>query len=326
MIESDAQLDQTRQALARLETALGSLRDRIKGVNPALFEAMAQDYVEGIRGLREEIEEYVGVTGVQDARMPLWMTLEGGQQEGREISSRILSEWLGRLRKALYHVTSFLETGTVRSTGRPDSVLLAATDPHVIAVRAGSVRIGLNLPSRDQDDLFSAGDATTTPQPAGRALERLLLMTAWAASPRVEPPLEEFPDRDEAALLARQAASLVPSPRSTVRTITFEGPLVPSERPIRVNAEVRGKLTGLVHLLRRVSEQTAYGHIREIDLDALRIILRERGPDLPDLRCFLPASLMPKAEDLLDQSVAVTGLVTSDDPFTMHVSGLERRP
>jgi len=107
MIESDAQLDQTRQALTRLETALGSLRNRVRGANPALFEAMAQDYVEDIRRLREEIDAYLGVTAVEEARTPLWMTLEGGQQEGRQISSRVLSEWLQRLRKSLYHVTSF---------------------------------------------------------------------------------------------------------------------------------------------------------------------------------------------------------------------------
>jgi len=208
--------------------------------------------------------------------------------------------------------------------GRPDAVLLAATDPSVLALRSGSVRIGLNLPMQGQEELFATPE--TTELPAGRALERLLLMTAWAASQRIEPPLEEFPDTDEAALLARHAARIAPSARGTVKTITFAGPLVPAERPIRLNAEARSKLTGLVHLLRKVSEQTVYGHIREIDLDALRIILRERGPDLPDLRCFLPSSLLPQAEALLDQLVAVTGLVTSDDPFTVHVTRLERKP
>ena len=75
-------------------------------------------------------------------------------------------------------------------------------------------------------------------------------------------------------------------------------------------------------LLAHVTEETVSGQIREIDLDARRIILRERGDGMPDLKCQVPPDLMQKAEHLLHRNVVVKGLISSATPDTIAISDI----
>lgn len=322
MIQNSAQLQQTREALTHIENALAALRARVEPTNPALFAAMAEDYLNDIRRLRSEIDVYVGLTAAQDSSVPLWMILEGESISRQNISSRILSEWLANFRKALYGLSDYLETGRIRRAGgRPDAVLLAATDPYVAALAPGSIKIGLRLPAQEQQEELFEGDAERLPKPL-LALRHLLLMANWAASGTTVIPDNLDVGHDGIQIAARFAAILAPSPKSAVRSVSFRGTAVPSEHDVRLNAESRERLEGLKRLLSHVSEETVYGHVREIDLDARRIILRERGKGLSDMKCQIPESLMEKAQKLLNQEVVVVGLVSSASPDTMNAHDL----
>lgn len=321
MIENDSQLDQARQALLDLEDALRALRNRVSPANPALFLAMAEDYRANIAAIRSEIDRYLGLEAVGDQGAPLWMVLEGRAISGRDISSRLLSDWLDRFRKSLYGVTAFLETGLMRFGERPNANILAATDAHVVALAPGSIRVGLRLPEVEpttESNALPEGPSDT----AARALEALLSVAALASSGSAEQLVTAGGDRDLLSVAARFAAKLAPSQRSVVRTVTFSGALVPQKTALRLTAESKTKLTGLVKLLSRVSEETVRGQIREIDLDQRRITLRERGPGLPDLKCIIPDSLMERVEQLLDKQVVVRGWISSATPDTMTVQAI----
>ncbi len=322
MIDNDEQLTQANGAVARLENALAALRSRVAPANPEMFAAMAEDYAESIYQIRGDIDAYLGIRSAAEVAVPLWMVLEGGKVSGRDISSRLLSEWLGNFRKAVYGVASFLETGQMRSGGRPEAWLLNATDPHVLAVAPGSIRIGLRLPSQlAQADLFATPDSKPEAS-SHRALDYLLAVADWASSGRFDPPFDAGMDNDTLSVVARYASKLAPSPRSTVRAVTFTGAAVPSPEPLRLVAESRERLQGLVKLLAHVTEETVSGQIREIDLDARRIILRERGDGMPDLKCQVPPDLMQKAEHLLHRNVVVKGLISSATPDTIAISDI----
>lgn len=322
MIENDEQLSQANVAIERLQTALAALRARVGVANPEMFAAMAEDYAESIYAIRADIDAYLGLRAAVDASVPLWMVLEGSRVSGRDISSRLLSEWLGNFRKAVFGVAAFLESGQLRFGGRPEAWLLNATDPHVLAVAPGSIRIGLRLPSQlVQADLFDEADAQAEAS-SHRALDYLLEVAGWASSGQVNPPLDRGMDNDTLSVVARFASKLAPSPRSTVRSVTFTGTSVPSVEPLRLVAESRERLTGLVKLLAQVTDETVFGQIREIDLDARRIILRERGEGMPDLKGQVPAELMDKAERLLHKNVVVTGLISSASPDTISISDI----
>ena len=62
MIENDYQLNQTRLAIADLESAMAALKRDVLPLNVERFVVMAEPVVEQIRELRREVEEYVGIT------------------------------------------------------------------------------------------------------------------------------------------------------------------------------------------------------------------------------------------------------------------------
>jgi hypothetical protein len=322
MITTDEQVDQARDALVQLERAVRALRVRVAGENPSLFNAMAEDYRANILRIRGEIDEYLGLEAAGEAAAPLWMVLEGEAISRRDISSRLLSEWLDRFRKSLYGMTSYIETGLLRAGGRPDAARLFATDPHVVAVSPGSIKVGLRMPRIEEQIDWTHGEDASSPA-VYRALEQLLAVAGWAASGATAPPAVVAETRDELSVAARFAARLAPTKKATVRSVTFRGALVSGTEPLRLTAESRDRLDGLVKLLSHVSEESITGQIREIDLDQRRIILRERGPGMPDVKCILPEQLVSVAELLLDRQVTVRGLISSATPDTMTVHSVE---
>jgi hypothetical protein len=284
---------------------------------------MSESYVSDITRLRSEIDRYIGTAQALEARAPLWVGLEGAGLTAADVSTRLLSEWLDRMRKAVLNVTEYLQTRRVRSGGRPAADLLALTDLRLVALTEGSVKVGLKLPQTiQQQDMFAADPESVSL--ARQAVERLLEMALWAQSDSVLPPLDVFPDRDEAAVVADQLSHLVPSVRGLVRSVSFSGALAPSEAAVRLIPQARPRLRGLIQILSTVTEEIVTGTIREIDLDAQRVILRERGEGNPDMRCSVPDELMPVVENLLDRVVRVRGLVSSATPFSIDVA--EIRP
>ena len=323
MIENDNQFDQANEALMRLERGVRALRVRVYKQNPALFAAMAEDYRVNIANIRGEIDEYLGIAILAGREIPLWMVLEGQEMSGRDVSSRLLSDWLDRFRKALYGVTAYIEKGIVRAGGSPDAAILAATDPHVVALASGSIRVALRLPdvAGPQGELFESPDEET--RPPYRALDALFGVAEWAASGKTELPPHGRSDVARLTVAARFAAELAPGSKGAVRTVTFSGPLVPSSETLRLTADSRTRLQGLVQLLSKTAVESIHGQIREIDLDKQRITLRERGPGTSDLRCTLTADLMRKAESLLDKRVVVRGEISSATPDTMRAQTID---
>lgn len=322
MIENENQYQQALTVLQRLERALVALRRRVEPVNPELFQAMAQTYVDEITELRNEIDEFIGVNSAFESRVPLWFSLEGEGLKSSEISSRLLASWLSKMRQAFQNVAQFIETKRT-ILGRPSPAILAIMDPNLVTIRSGSIKIGLKFPhSYLQEELFPDDSHSLVPLP-NRAIDRLLQLVAWVNSTQNDLPSDLFPDNDETTILANQAISLVPSRRSSVKTLRFSGALVPSEKSVTIKLESRPKLQQLIDSLTIINEDRVEGVIREIDLDAQRIILRERGPEAPDLKCYLPDDLVTIAEGLLDKFVRIRGKISSSTPDVVEVISIE---
>lgn len=65
MIKNETQLKLAHEQMARLESALSSLKSEIYSTNPELFFVMAEGYVEHIIRLRKEIDYYTGLSLVR---------------------------------------------------------------------------------------------------------------------------------------------------------------------------------------------------------------------------------------------------------------------
>lgn len=65
MIQNDQQLNETRTAIAHLETALAVLKRDVLPVNPARFALMAAPALDQIRELRGKVDNYVRSAAVE---------------------------------------------------------------------------------------------------------------------------------------------------------------------------------------------------------------------------------------------------------------------
>lgn len=322
MIVSDDQYQQSLTVLQRLQTALASLRSRVEPINAELFKAMAQTYIDEITEIRNEIDEYIGVNIATDAKAPLWFSLEGQTLNSNEVSTRLLTNWLSKFRIAIQNVAEYIETQQTIS-GRPSAEILEKTDPKLVMIRSGSIKIGIKFPqSYSQGELFKDNASFSDSLPH-KAVDRLLQLVAWADSDQNVLPDNKFPDNTETTILVNQIISLVPSRRSIVKTLRFSGALVPHAHNVFINLDLRPKLQRVLDELTIINEDTVIGVIREIDLDAQRIILRERGPEAPDLKCYLPDNLVSIAEELLDKTVRVHGRISSSSPDVVEVLSIE---
>jgi hypothetical protein len=62
MIQNDQQLLTVKQQLERVESALHSLKQRLLPQSEATFRLMSEGYVDQIAALRQEIDEYLGIS------------------------------------------------------------------------------------------------------------------------------------------------------------------------------------------------------------------------------------------------------------------------
>lgn len=79
MIENDDQLIQTRLAINDLESAMAALKRDVLPLSEERFSVMAEPIIEHIHELRQQIEEYVGITAVSQ----VWQMRAASQAEIR---------------------------------------------------------------------------------------------------------------------------------------------------------------------------------------------------------------------------------------------------
>jgi hypothetical protein len=66
MIYTEEGLKQTQYWVAEFEKMLDGLRQRVKPVNEQKYRIMAYGVISQIRAMREEIDEYIGITAYND--------------------------------------------------------------------------------------------------------------------------------------------------------------------------------------------------------------------------------------------------------------------
>jgi hypothetical protein len=323
MIQNDEQLDQALHARQKLERALKALRARVHDRNPVLYAAMAQDYLDQIRQIQEAIDDYIGVPEAKAASAPIWLGLEGKRIHIGDLSSKLVADWLNRMRIAIQTVAEYYEEGAVRLLGRPKAPIAAMADFRIVGLREGSVLIGLRLPQPEQGELFPRLQEEDR-NAAELAVDRILRLAAWASSTDgYQAAYEIAPDAEERQLLATQMLRLIPPARGPVSKTTFHGPAVPKETGIRLVADVRARVSALAHGEVQEEYREYEGVLREIDLDAQRVIVRNRPDRGPNVTCRVPDELMDAAERALNHRVRVGGITMPARPNRLEIQWLE---
>jgi len=321
MIENEKQCEQSIRILSRLEVALAALRKKIEPSNEELFQVMAQSYVKEIREIRKDIDNYIGVDIAKEYSAPLWMTLEGTTLNSTFMPTSLISTWLNKFRIVIQNISEFIDTQKI-PTGRPSAFVCKVSEPKLIAIHSGSIKFGLGFSdSYLQGDLFEVNVDNKQSLPI-QTLSRIFELLSYIEKNTVFPNVQ-FPNNDETIVILSQLFSMVPSSRGKVNSLKFTGVITPHDQKIRLNSTHRKKIQTILDSLTTLHEDSVEGVVREIDLDAQRIILRERGPTEPDLKCYLPDELLDKAESLVNKVVRVQGKISSQTPDIVTVESIE---
>ena len=320
MISNDQELAQTRVVLQNLEEALLSLKSSVQERNPALFEAMAQDYLRNIKSLRAEIEEYVGVTDLESSIAPLWLTV-GGENIGLwSTAAGIWEETISRIRKSVLSLSKHLMESSLPYLTPEQISALPLVDFKIVGAQPGSLRIGLDFVTPGQGELFER----EAPNFSRDALQKILLVGNWLAqNGSVDDLNRQIPNEHERNYIVSKTAPLIPSRKSKVAYLELSGAIVPSRSAIRLVPGHRAKVRELFRTEDESVPAEEEGVIREIDLDKRHCILRQRPDSLPDLPCRFGSSLVSQIRDGLDKRVRITGSLKRGTTSPLNIQMVE---
>lgn len=189
----------------------------------------------------------------------------------------------------------------------------------------GSLYLGFCLPEPGQNYKFLTGDPLVAA--SREALRAIGQFTADLESPDAyEKVRHEFPDpmlRD-AGLTA--VVHLAPSGRRGIETVDLTGKCLPDNRWRKLTLQTRQRVRDwLDRPVLGAELVTLTGTVREIDLDARRIELRQiESNEISFLRCIYPEGFDREAKSWLDHRLKVAGRVETYQgrPRLMQVESL----
>ena len=240
MIENDTQFDQTQRLLRLMQDALRSLRAEVLPKNKRNFAVLAEGPLEEIRRLQAEIDAYTGVTTALEAQSQIWLRLIGDQLHWPAVPTSLLTSYLESFRKGVLAVAEFLQNGQI-SGGRPTEVLEMACDFEVVAVRSGSICVGLRLPEVDSGALPPHQHVNM----ADQALDEFLKVAAWAASWEMDEVLDiGMADSMKRRVLLEALEPFLP--RGQVEAIELSGWRVRGPSSIKLTRDTKAKVDAAI--------------------------------------------------------------------------------
>lgn len=319
MINNSRELELNREALLNLEKALLALKEKVEPVNKELFIAMSQDYYKDIIKIRNEIEEYFGFFEIERFSVPIWMTLQGVELSFSNLSLSMLSNWTGRLRKAVQNVLTYKE----RISEIPSNLISKITDFRCVKILPGSIKIGLRTPEFLKDDLFY-GKWLEENRPVEKSLEDLLEYIKFISTGENKEQVKEIiSTQDDSEFFLMQILSLTPSSKSEVSVVKFEGSLNPSRQPLYLNQYSRNFIKEIFQDTKKEEILEFEGNLREIDLDRTSIILRDVEGFEGDLHCNFPEKYLGFLKDSLASRVRITGHRKGIAAKTINIINIE---
>ena len=299
MITNDAQLHHVFEQIERMHRVLADLRSDVRPKDPKMYALMVEGPLEEMRRLQAEVDDYAGISIAEDHEVDLWVRIRGVGISWPEAPTSVFSEIIDALRKGIQAVAEHIATG--RLTTRPTSEIKEACDLNLIALRPGSLRVGMRLPIEVQPKL---GEDRSLVQ---RSVSEYLQVAAWSASLEDEGALERIIDNPlKRRIVLNALKAIVPRPRGRIDELEISGKSVPFGRPILLLRETRKKINNAIDRTTAEKIETAVGDLREIDLDAMTFILRNVDTS-NEIRCSFEEDLRVLAKKALDRRVIVTG-------------------
>lgn len=301
-------LEATLKQLSIMYRALADLNRERSNYSEAWYKLLLEGPLEEIRRLEGEAAELSGRTEGEQSSADIWLRVRGEGIEWPEAPASVLTNVLDTLRKGLQSITELFATGELAS--RPTRSVIDACDLQLVALRPGSLFIGVQLPSLpESQEQIDRRDVT----PAARALSTYLMAAAWTASDQGEEDLKnQIGDPNLCRLTMMQIKRLLPRPRGRVESIEITGRALKTGQSIVLKREAHDRVDRVITSTSSTNLETLetfVGDLREIDLDNRIFTLRniENQNELTQLSCEYDSDLNQTAFDAIDRRIEVTG-------------------
>lgn len=298
-IRTEYEYESTKKVLTLVEKALRALQKDSLPDRADEYAAFSGAYLNQIRKLRDEIDEYLGLHLAEEQAMSLWVNIQGPQITDKAPVS-VLFEFLRDFRYGIFQIAKY----NARVAGHEpltDNEIRQMTNARV-KVMPGSLRIGFSLPPTQS---LIEGTEENLPK---RAIEKML-DGALLSSTKNKMTLEQrFPDPVERRLVLGNVEKLSSMRGGQVTKVVFRGKLLEGRRIAFTKQSSRTIRRAMEKDL--PSELTKYeGVVRKIDLDkkefALRRALSARKTE--KRQCRYELELEDEVKGCLDKKVRVIG-------------------
>ena len=255
MISNNEELAQALEGMGYMHRALVSLRKDILPVNHRNFAVYASGFVDEIRKLEEQINEYSGRAAAEEHDSDVWLRVVGPPQDWPEVPTSIVTALLEALRGGVRAIVAFA------STTLPVDALERACDLRIVAFRLWGQCIGLRVPDPGDYDGREHEETTLV----RRALGRLLQVAEWVGSDAPAEDLESLcPDLRERRVILDALRALVPRPGGDIERLEVSGRAAPGGRTISLTRAAHQRIDQAVDAL-------AAAHVEVGDASALAV-------------------------------------------------------
>jgi len=307
-ISNEKEYESAKQALRHAEKALLSLKKNLYPKNKERYQLLAESYIDYIQKIRNQIDEYTGLTKAEEIAEPLWISLKGPNISSGKAPISTLSEYLENFRLGVQKVTEYIEEGIIRRDGRPTDKIRELCN-FKTRILPGSLKIGVSIPTYKQarfgEDLKA--------NPVYLATTKILKGARWAILREENEIKDIFSNRKERFLILNQIDRITPIDKGKLSTVEFYGDIVRDYEKLKYTDKAQRKVKDALNKEIPPEMEICEGKIREIDLDRKEFKLRERPGDRKDLTCYYKKEIRDDAIRGLDKKVKIIGELQKDE-------------
>lgn len=302
MIKDSEQKIQVENQIKKLEKSLVNLKEKLLPRREKQFKAMASGYVNAIRELREEIDEFTGMELLNVPPKDINIHLVGPAIGYGNAPISVISKYLDNFRKSVQSIYAVINRISYKTN--PPRKVINACDFSLLAFNKGSVNISLGLPMQ-QLNFFNIN------KDINKSIDLYFSILNWTSNNSKKDELNIDSSIKDKILMSM--IKTLPDDKN-IQEITFSGNMIKSYGKITVNENTKRIIKDMLTRAKTNEKRVILeGRIREVDLDKRRFILRDiKKSHLTQITCIMSEAVAEQPKDYLDSNVIVTGIQKED--------------
>ena len=269
---------------------------------------MADIYVRKIVEIREEIEEFIGMSQLLIQQNDINIHIKGPVISYGSVPISIISSYLNSFRKTMQRIYGIVNNIEIK-TKVPSSIAFM-TDFRLNAYQPGSINLSLSLPDK-QLGFFDDMDIYST-------LTMYFNMLMWINNDSHVSSFIEKVEKEKLERLLINILKTLPDDKF-ISSIEFSSNSIKLNGKIYVNSQSRKNVKEKLITLEKESEDEQFecrGRVRELDLDKLTFVVRDlEDSSIKEIKCYLDDNIVDDIRSYLDSDVLVSGIVKNGKKY-----------